>query len=335
MASPEGHIPKRPSSQKLSSTATPPYKRLCVPTTADSSRPSVQQLLDLSNEDVYSLPKQALRDAFLNLREYALNPYPILHPSAITPDPATSSNSSSSSSSSSSTAPADLPPLLRLPRELREMIYQQLLSPPSRTPIRGPHPRQLQTHITLSQSFPPALLRLNRQIRAEALPVVYGSAEQTVHVVVDYNVWAHKTRRSDLVLSPEVPAAIRHLDVSIHLGAEKRTSRPGDVEADARITEVRKGLRKLGKWLNAADVQTLRVGWQEPPQTFTWEQKREVLDGLKALRTARVEVGEINWGLNWNKGRRFRFEIDYFKELERDRQDEVAAAAEAAGPPAE
>jgi hypothetical protein len=332
MASPEGRIPKRPSSQKPSSTATPPNKRICVSTAADSSRSSVQQLLDLSKDDIYALPKQALRDAFINLREYTLSPYPLLHPSATTPDPATSSNSSSSPASSE---PADLPPLLRLPRELREMIYQQLLSPPSRTPIRGPHPRQLQTHIALSRSFPPALLRLNRQIRAEALPVVYGSAGQTVHVVVDYNVWAHKTRRSDLVLSPEVPAAIRHLDVSIHLGAEKRTSRPGEVEADARITEVRKGLRKLGKWLNAADVQTLRVGWQEPPQTFTWEQKRAVLDGLKALRTARVEVGEINWGLNWNKGRRFRFEIDYFKELERDRQDEVAAAAEAAGPPAE
>ena len=326
MASPDGPNPKRPSSSQKSST--PPNKRLCVPTTAPSPTAgndglSVQRLLHLSRDEVYSLPKQGLRDAFLALQGYALSPYTILPP-VPAPTP------SSSSPSSSSFTPTDLPLLLRLPREIREMIYLQLLSPPSRTPIRGPHPRQLQTGISLSQSFPPALLLLNRQIRSEALPLVYGSPAQTVHVVIDYNVWAHKTRRSDLVLSADVPAAIRHLHVSIHLGSEKRTSRPGDVEADARMAEVRKGVRKLAKWLAAADVQSLRIGWQEPPQTYTWEQKRDVLDGLKALRTVRVEVGEINWGLNWNKGRRFRFEVEYFKELERGRQDEVAAAAEAA-----
>jgi hypothetical protein len=324
MASPEGHNAKRPSSSQKSST--PPNKRLCVPTTApspttDNNGLSVQRLLRLSRDEVCSLPKQGLRDAFLALQGYALNPYP-LHPPALASPPRPSSSSSSSST------PTELPLLLRLPREIREMIYLQLLSPPSRTPIRGPHPRQLQTHISLSQSFPPALLLLNRQIRSEALPLVYGSPTQIVHVVVDYNVWAHKTRRSDLVLSADLTAAIRHLHVSIHLGAEKRTSRPGDVEADARMAQVRKGVRKLAKWLAAADVQSLRIGWQEPPQTYTWEQKREVLDGLKALRTVRVEVGEINWGLNWNKGRRFRFEIEYFKELERGRQEEVAAAAE-------
>jgi hypothetical protein len=317
MASPEGHI-KRPSSRKSS---TPPSKRLCVPTTAPSPTTynglSLQRVLHLSKDEVYSLPKQGLRDAFQALQEYALNPCTLPPP----PLPAGPTLSSSS-------APTDLPPFLRMPREIREMIYLHLLSPPSRTPIRGPHPRQLQTHICLSQSFPPALLLLNRQIRAEALPVVYGAPSQTVHVVVDYNVWAHKTRRSDLVLSADLTAAIRHLHVSIHLGSEKRNSRPGEVEAEARITEVKKGVRKLGKWLAAADVQDMKISWQEPPQTYTWEQKRDVLDGLKGLRTVRVEVGEINWGLNWNKGRRFRFEVEYFKELERGRQEEVAGAAD-------
>lgn len=321
MASPEDH--KRPASQKSS---TPPNKRLCVPTTITTAPGalSAQRLLHLSRDEVYSLPKQGLRDAFTALQEYALNPYPLL--------PAPSASSITTAAASASSIHADLPLLLRLPREIRELIYLQLLSPPSHTPMRGPHPRQLQAHISLSRSFPPALLRLNRQIRAEALPMMYGAPGQTVHVVIDYNVWAHKTRRSDLVLSPDLTAAIRHLDVCIHLGSEKRNSRPGEVEADARLTEVRKGVRKLGKWLAAADVQTLRVGWQEPPQTYTWEQKRDVLDGLKALRTVRVEVGEINWGLNWNKGRRFRFEVEYFKELERRRQDEVAAAAATESP---
>ena len=314
MAAPEGQT-KRPSSQKSS---TPPNKRRCIPTTV--SPPStdnglaIQRLLGLSKDDVYSLPKQGLRDAFLALQEYAANPYPLLSP-ALPQAPTPSS------------IPTDLPPFLRLPREIREMIYQHLLSPPSRTPIRGPHPRQLQSHISLSQSFYPAVLLLNHQIRTEALPLFYGSPTQTVHVVIDYNLWAHKTRRSDLVLSPDLTAAIRQLHVSIHLGSEKRNSRPGEIEADARITEVKKGVRKLGKWLAGADVQSMKIGWQEPPQTYTWEQKREVLDGLKGLRTLRVEVGEINWGLNWNKGRRFRFEVEYFKELERGQQEEVAAAA--------
>lgn len=62
------------------------------------------------------------------------------------------------------------------------------------------------------------------------------------------------------------------------------------------------------------------VSWQEPPQTFSWETKKDTLDGLRGLRAKVVEAGEINWGLNWNKGRRYRFEVDYLKMLERGRQ---------------
>jgi hypothetical protein len=186
--------------------------------------------------------------------------------------------------------------------------------------MRGPHPRQLQTHILLTQSFPPSLLLLSHQIRLEALPLLYGSPSQTVHIKIDYNVWVHKTRRSDLILSSALTSSIRHLHLAIHLGSEKRLNKPKEEDADARIKEVKKGVKKLRKWLAGADVQTLMVSWQEPPQTFTWEQKREVLDGLRGLRAEKVEKGEINWGLNWNKGRRYRFEVDYLRELERDKQ---------------
>lgn len=79
----------------------------------------------------------------------------------------------------------------------------------------------------------------------------------------------------------------------------------------------------MRKWLGGADIQSLRISWQEPPQTYTWEQKREVLDGLREMRALKVDVGEINWGLDWNKGRRYRFEIEYLKELERVHQDDV------------
>jgi hypothetical protein len=133
--------------------------------------------------------------------------------------------------------------------------------------------------------------------------------------------------RSDLILSSALTSSIKHLHLSIHLGCEKRATKPGEVEADARITEIKKGIKKVGKWLSGADVQSLRISWQEPPQTYTWEQKKDVLDGIKVLRAARVDTGEINWGLNWNKGKKYRFEIEYLKELERARQDDVIATS--------
>ena len=141
-----------------------------------------------------------------------------------------------------------------------------------------------------------------------------------MHIKIDYNVWEHKTRRSDLVLSSALTSCIRHVHLSIHTGSEKRVNRPKEEDAEARITEVKKGVKKLLKWLAGADVQTLVVSWQEPPQTFSWEQKREVLDGLRGLRAERVEKGEINWGLDWNRGRKYRFEVEYLRELESGRQ---------------
>jgi hypothetical protein len=133
--------------------------------------------------------------------------------------------------------------------------------------------------------------------------------------------------RSDLILSSALTSSIKHLHLSIHLGCEKRATKPGEVEADARITEIKKGIKKVGKWLSGADVQSLRISWQEPPQTYTWDQKKGVLDGIKVLRAMRVETGEINWGLNWNKGKKYRFEIEYLKELERATQDDAIATS--------
>lgn len=192
-------------------------------------------------------------------------------------------------------------------------------SPPSDDPRLGPHPRQLQSHIYLSCVFEVAVLHLNRQIYHEALPIFYGDPLQTISITVNYNLWAHKTQRSDLVLSSSLTSSIRNLSLSIQLGSEKRKQKPEDFEAEARLKEVAKGIKKLRKWLAGADIQVLTIGWQEPPQTYTLEQKKEVLDGLRPLRAVRVEAGDINWGLDWNKGKKFRFDVDYLKELERER----------------
>ncbi|KAK0101500.1 hypothetical protein ONS95_006669 [Cadophora gregata] len=308
---------RRPPTHTASvSASVSPDKRICASPT-DSAIPRSKELLDvqsilhLPEDAVWGLRKQDLRAYFLKLQEYAINPYPIsdaplVYPSSPPGDP--------------SLHVPPLSPLLRLPLEIRQLIYSYLLPPPCSPPIRGPHPRQLQTHILLTQPIPTCLLTLNRQIRAETIPLLYGTSTQTVHITVDYNLWAHKTQRGELVFSSAITSAIKHVHLSIHLGSEKRNNKPGNVEATARILEVKKGIKKARKWLSGADVHTMKISWQEPPQTYTWEQKRDILDGVRPLRPQIVDVGEINWGLSWNKGKKYRFEVAYLKELERAQQ---------------
>jgi hypothetical protein len=268
----------------------------------------------MPEDAVWGLRKEDLRSCFLALQNYAQNPYPLnTIPTATSPV---------ALSPPKSTETLPLAPLLRLPLEIRQLIYAHLLPPPVTTPIRGPHPRQLQSHIHLTQPILPSLLIINQQIRREALPLVYGSLDQVIHVTVDYNLWIHKTRRGDLVLSSALTSSMKHIHITINLGSEKRTTKPHTIESEARIAQVNKGIKKVRKWLAGADLQCLTISWQEPAQTYTWEQKKDVLDGLRGLSAVRVEAGQINWGLTWNKGRKYRFEVEYLKELERAWQEE-------------
>jgi len=158
-------------------------KRACTSsiTTSTSSTakalPPIQEIIYLPEDAVWALRKQDLRSYFLALQTWALNPQPL--------GPFTLQNKSPEPEP---TIPADLPPLLQLPLEIRGLIYTQLLPPPCSAPIRGPHPRQLQNHVHLSQPIPSSLLRLNHQIRSEALPLLYGCPTQTVYIKIDYNV---------------------------------------------------------------------------------------------------------------------------------------------------
>jgi hypothetical protein len=70
-------------------------------------------------------------------------------------------------------------------------------------------------------------------------------------------------------MSAQVTAAMRHFDVSIHLGNEKKRDRPEKEDSEARLAVVRKGARKLGKWLGGTEVKTLKISWHEPPKTYT------------------------------------------------------------------
>ncbi|KAH6721362.1 hypothetical protein BKA61DRAFT_627809 [Leptodontidium sp. MPI-SDFR-AT-0119] len=312
-----------PSHKASASASASPDKRICASprdsTLSRSREPlDVQSILQLPEDAVWGLRKQDLRNCFFTLQKYALNPYPISNDSLAPPAQAVLSGDPPSNP-----VPRPLSPLLQLPLEIRQLIYSHLMPPACDPPIRGPHPRQLQTHILLTQPIPTALLSLNHQIRSEAIPLLYGAPTQTIYITVDYNLWAHKTQRGDIVLSSAITSAIKHVNLSIHLGSEKRNTKPGEVEADARVSEVKKGIKKVRKWLSGADLQTLRISWQEPPQTYLWDQKKDILDGVRPLRPRRVDVGEINWGLSWNKGRKYRFEVPYLKELERERQIEA------------
>lgn len=337
--------PKRTASSSSTDPKSPPSKRPCTALSprnfnlvASRSQPSIESILHLPLDAVWGMRKTDLRECFLALQKYALNPHPFECASSHTP-----------TTVKVTPAPVAQPAILRLPLEIRELIYNYILPLPIETPIRGPHPRQLQNALHLTQPIVPSLLSLNHQIRSEVLPILFGCPSQVFHISIDYNIWVHKTLRSPLILSSNLTSSIRHVHIHISLGSEKKplsspsssssalsssansnsnsastpkssSSSKATPEAEARLLEVRKGIKKLGKWLSGADIQNMWVSWQEPPQTFSWETKKDTLDGLRGLRAKVVEAGEINWGLNWNKGRRYRFEVDYLKMLERGRQ---------------
>lgn len=321
---------KRPSS---ASPSPPANKRICIaqPSAQASNGPvDIQSLLDLSEETVLLLPKKTLRAYFLALQRHVLNPpseegrYLIHAVTSSIPDGTVPITTPIQTSVSPVVEPRSQ--FLRLPGEIRTQIYKFLLPPPVYPPVRGPHPRRLQKHIHLSQPFPPSILRVCHQTHREALPIFYGAPTQTIFITIDYNVWDHKIRRSELIPSTFFTSCIRNIHVSVQLGSEKRNNRPDNTERDARLFEVTKGVKKLRSWLVNADLHMLTISWQEPPQTFTWEQKKLIIDAFRLMRAKTVQAGEINWGLKWNKGRRFRFEVDYLKQLER-------GANEATNPP--
>jgi hypothetical protein len=170
------------------------------------------------------------------------------------------------------------------------------------------------------------VLRTNKQIYREALPIFYGSDTQTVHTTIDYNIWSHKVQRSEFLMSASLTAAIRNFHITIHLGNEKRTKKPEKEDSEARLAIVRKGVRKVCKWLgrSGTDVKSLTISWREPPLTYTWEHKKALLDEVKMLRAKTVELGEVNWGLKY-PGRKYQFQPEYMRRLEWHDEQHVRA----------
>ncbi|KAF7874389.1 uncharacterized protein EAF02_008366 [Botrytis sinoallii] len=228
-----------------------PLKRTYNHKSHSSEDLKTKRICTAAKDAVWSLRKSDLRTHFLTLQQYTQ--------SLSNAMPRVDSGAEIHDDLNEIPLPEILPPLLRMPVEIRQLIYRHLLTPPSNDRL-GPHPRQLQSHIYLSRAFEVAVLHLNRQIYHEALPIFYGDSLQTISVTVDYNLWTHKTQRSDLVLSSFLTSSIRNLSLSVQLGSEKRKQKPDDFEAEARLIEVTKGIKKLRKWLAGADIQILRIG---------------------------------------------------------------------------
>lgn len=104
--------------------------------------------------------------------------------------------------------------------------------------------------------------------------------------------------------------------MNVFLGKEKKNNKPLRDDSDARLAVICKGVRKLGKWLAVADIKSLEICWHEPPQTFTWEHKMQILDEFRAMKAEKVKTGCINWGLKY-PGKQYRFDQRYLKTLER------------------
>lgn len=138
-----------------------------------------------------------------------------------------------------------------------------------------------------------------------------------MHITIDYNVWTHKLQRSNFLMSNKAIAAMRHLHINVHLGNEKKANRLDRVDGDARLAVVKKGARKLGKWLAGKEIKTLTISWQEPPKTYTWEQKKDILDEFRVLRPEHCDIADLNWGLAY-PGKKYKFHVEYLKDLQRN-----------------
>lgn len=115
---------------------------------------------------------------------------------------------------------------------------------------------------------------------------------------------------------------MRHLHINIHLGSEKKANRLEKVDGDARLAVVKKGARKLGKLFAGKEIKTLTISWQEPPKTYTWEQKKDILDEFRVLRPELCEIADLNWGLAY-PGKKYQFHVKYLTELQRDNTQSV------------
>ena len=63
-------------------------------------------------------------------------------------------------------------------------------------------------------------------------------------------------------------------------------------------------------------------------QTYTWRQKRTVLDEFWAMRSRRVLAGKISWELKY-PGRKFQLVNEYLRELGQVQESEEAVPSPA------
>ncbi|OWP06319.1 hypothetical protein B2J93_4935 [Marssonina coronariae] len=159
--------------------------------------------------------------------------------------------------------PNNTPTCPRVPLEVRRLVYTLLLPSPT-SPVRGPRsssPPGPEPHPSSRKSYPLPSSASDHQIRAEALPLLYGSAGQMIHATLDDNVWLHKTRRSDLVLSSAVFLAHQTCAPVYPPWLWKNGQPNRRVWRPTRgLSEVKKGIKTFCEWLSGADIRTMKIG---------------------------------------------------------------------------
>ena len=168
---------------------------------------------------------------------------------------------------------------LKIPPELRNTIYTLTLV--------FDEPIEIKTHTNERSpgDMEPALLAINRQIRAEALPVFYGMNTFTTVEQVDWGYNVHKIPLKLKHLGHERARMIKTLRIA------QLTGRAGWVYTTEQLVLALYSLRYFGDGLQI-DKDALLVG-VGTGDALVWKK----LNGLKGLRRVEVEGLERLWAM--------------------------------------
>jgi hypothetical protein len=199
------------------------------------------------------------------------------------------------------------PTFLTLPGEIRNHIYALLLviPPPSTTTALGE-----------KSPIYPHILRVNRQIHAEALPILYGENTFIAHPTLLCGL-PQLRRWLDPVTAPALIARIRKYHIFVRLECDARFSKEAATEAFSGMEELTievfqsqfrgsgnevlrlfEGVREVGRarvfgsigeWPGYVEELTRRMMSKEG---YELEEKREGMGGLEGI-SGSLEAREV------------------------------------------
>ncbi|KXJ85158.1 hypothetical protein Micbo1qcDRAFT_128483 [Microdochium bolleyi] len=179
--------------------------------------------------------------------------------------------------------PSRLPgSFLLLPCELRLKIYRNLLLEPPSTDQKCPR-----AHSSA------AILRTNRQIYSEAMPVLYSENEFLAHESM-LTSWPRLTRFLEPVRYAESSPMIRTLLTRFRIRLR--------LDVDPRFTASEAATHFSGRY--EVVVEVLRPSWRSGPLGTGPPENLRLFEGVRGVRRARVEgsLGGIKDYAHWLQG---------------------------------